>query len=139
MDLREAAQRSFARTSVFLAYAFGSRVWGAPRNNSDLDVGYYLFPQAQTDCLILQEDLLVAGELSDAIGIEVDLRCLARAPLQLRGHVLESGRRIYCADDVARVNAERDLLGQYHDYKAEFEQWRRLRFASMARRSGGPR
>lgn len=70
----------------------------------------------------LREELLLAAELSDAVGTDVDLRDLADAPLELRGRVLEEGIRVYSGDDVARVALERDLLGRYHDYKDVFRE-----------------
>ena len=60
----------------------------------------------------------------------------ASAPLALRGRVLEEGRRIYCSDEVARVNLECDLLSRYFDYKPELEALRRLRLAAMAAGAG---
>lgn len=136
--LQAGCAAAFADTPVILAYAFGSRVWGTPGPESDLDVGYYCRPGVagdDTTRLPLAEELRLAGRLSDVMGCEVDLRCLGDAPLALRGRVLEEGHRVYVGDDVARVNLERDLLGRYHDYKAEIEAMRRLRFAALAARA----
>lgn len=130
--LADAAVTVFADASVLVAYAFGSRVWGTPRTDSDLDVGYYVLPLTDSRGLPLAVELRYAGALADAIGHEVDLRYLGDAPLSLRGRVLEEGRRIYCSDDVARVNLERDLLGRYLDYKPKLEALRQLRFAALA-------
>lgn len=127
-----AAAAAFAGTPVFLAYAFGSRVWGSARPSSDLDIGYYVRVGPGTVGVTTREEMLLAGALSESLGCEVDLRNLAYAPLALRGRVLEEGRRIYCTDEVARVNLERDLLGCYHDAKPELEAMRRLRFAALA-------
>jgi predicted nucleotidyltransferase len=125
--LLEAARRVFAGTEVVLAYAYGSRVWGKPRPDSDLDVGYYLRGYPHGGTLPIGEEMVVAGRLSDAIGLEADLRNLGGAPLELRGRALEEGMRIYCSDDVCRVNIERDLLGRYHDYKESFRRMREIR------------
>lgn len=134
-DLIDVAARAFAETPIFLAYAYGSRVWGTSRPGSDVDVGYYLASPNAMERLPLADELRLAGRLSDAMRLEVDLRCLAPAPLSLRGRVLEEGVRIFCSDEVARVNLERDLLGMYHDYKPRLEQMRRLRFESLAARA----
>ncbi len=63
----------------------------------------------------------------------MDLRDLGEAPLELRGRVLEEGIRIYCSDEVARVNLERDLLGCYHDCKPAFERMHEQRLKAFAR------
>lgn len=134
--LRAGCETAFADTPVFVAYVYGSRAWGRPRSESDLDIGYYCLPGSAATRLPLPEELRLAGLLSDAVGYEVDLRCLGDAPLDMRGRVLEEGHRVYASDEVARVNLERDLLGRYHDYKPKLAEWLRLRFASLAARAG---
>lgn len=133
--LAEAAAAAFAATPIVVAYAYGSRVWGAPHANSDLDVGYFLTPDGP-DRLPLADELRLAEELSRATGIEVDLRALAAAPLGLRGRALVEGLRVFSGDAVARVTLERELLGRYLDYRPKLEALRALRFASQAARKG---
>lgn len=41
--LRRATERHFPEHGVLVAYAHGSRIFGTPRPDSDLDVGYYLY------------------------------------------------------------------------------------------------
>jgi predicted nucleotidyltransferase len=132
--LRGAAGRLFPGSPVLAAYAYGSRVWGRPRPTSDVDVGYYLAGYRSGQSLSLREELLLASALSDEVGLEVDLRNLAGAPLDVRGRVLEEGVRIYSGDDVARVGLERDLLGRYHDYKDAFRRMHELRLRALAAR-----
>ena len=117
--LADVAKGVFAGTDVFLAYAFGSRIVGRPRCNSDLDVGYYVSGRPGSSALSVRQEMTLACRLSAQLGVDVDLHDLGQASLEFRGRVLEDGVRIYCADPVARVNLERDLLGRYHDYKAE--------------------
>lgn len=126
-----AATDVFGGTPVFLAYAHGSRVGGHARPDRDLDVGYYVKRGAPRPAVATELDM--AGRLTAAVGLEVDLRCLNDAPLEARGRVLERGVRVYCSDEVARVNLERDLLTRYHDYKPTLESLRRLRLAAAAR------
>ena len=115
--LREAARRVFDGTAVFLAYAHGSRIHGRPRPHSDLDVAYYAggYPHAQA--LPLKEELSLSVALSDAVGMEVDLRPFAAAPLAMRGRLLEQGVRLYCCDEVSRVNLEGDLMTEWLEWK----------------------
>jgi len=132
--LKAAAGRAFPGRDVLAAYAFGSRVSGNPLPDSDLDVGYYLTGYRSGASLSLGDEALLASELSEALGVEVDLRNLADAPLELRGRVLEEGVRIYSGDDVERVGLERDLLGRYHDYKETFQRMHELRLERIRER-----
>ena len=134
--LAQAAGDIFNDTPVFVAYAYGSRVQGHPRSDSDLDVGYYIHTETVSAPPAIQEEMQMADRLSRILGIEIDLRNLGTAPLELRGRVLEQGRRIYCSDHVARVNLERNLLGMYHDYKAEFELFHTRRLCAVAALKG---
>ena len=133
--LETAAKAVFQGSPVFAAYAYGSRVSGRPRPNSDLDVGYYLTGYRERGVLSLREELRLASALADAIGLDVDLRNLAEAPLELRGRVLEEGVRIYSADDAARVALERYLLSRYHDYKETFRRMHELRLRRLGERT----
>ena len=126
--------RLFHGGPVLAAYAYGSRVSGRPRPTSDLDVGYYLDGYRTGQILSLREELRLASALSDAVGIEIDLRNLAAAPLEARGRVLEEGARIYSADDARRVELERGLLGRYHDYKEVFQRMHEVRLRALAAR-----
>lgn len=132
--LRHAVTQPFRIHGVLAAYAYGSRVSGHARPESDLDLGYYLEGYREGRGLPLEVELTLASDLSDALGVEVDLRNLADAPLESRGRVLEEGVRIFSGDDVARVGLERDLLGRYHDYKEEFLRMRELRLKRTAER-----
>jgi predicted nucleotidyltransferase len=132
--LRGAAARVFDSTDILVAYAHGSYVTGRPRQDSDLDVGFYLRKHRAGRGLPLGEELRLASELSDAVGVTVDLRNLGDAPLDVKGRVLEEGVRIYSSDDVARVALERDLLGRYHDYKFELSAMHEMRLRTMADR-----
>jgi predicted nucleotidyltransferase len=132
--LRLAASSVFERSPVLVAYGYGSRVAGRPRPGSDLDVGYYLSGYRDGEVLSLREELRLASALADAAGVEVDLRNLAEAPLELRGRVLEEGVRIYSADEPGRVALERYLLARYHDYKDVFRQMHELRLRALAAR-----
>jgi predicted nucleotidyltransferase len=132
--LRAAAERLFRTGPVLAAYAYGSRISGCPRPTSDLDIGYYLQGYRLGQVLPLREELRLASALSDDVGLEVDLRNLADAPLEVRGRVLEEGVRIYSGDDVARVELERDLLARYHDYKEVFQRMHETRLRALAAR-----
>lgn len=123
---------AFSGRGFLVAYAFGSRVSGRPRRDSDLDVGYYLLGYREGEKLPLREELLLAADLSEAVGVEVDLRDLADAPLELRGRALEEGVRIYSGDEAARVALEVSVLSRYHDAKEGLQRTHDLRLAKTA-------
>jgi predicted nucleotidyltransferase len=133
--LRDAAERLFRTRPVLAAYAFGSRVTGTPRPDSDLDVGYYVDRSRRLDVLPIAEEMQLATALSDAVGLNIDLRNLGGAPLELKGRVLEEGVRIYSGEPAARVGLERALLAQYHDYKDIFQQMHMVRLRATAGRN----
>jgi hypothetical protein len=109
-------------------------VSGRPSPESDLDIGYYLDGFREGVLLSIREEMLLAADLSAAIGLQVDLRNLAGAPLELRGRILEEGIRIYSGHDAKRVDLECDILARYHDYKDVFRQMHEIRLRQMATR-----
>ena len=129
----EVAEAVFASTDVFLAYAYGSRVSGDARPDSDLDIGYYRDDFRRRGPMPIKEELTLAGELSDRLGVEVDLRSLGEAPLEWRGRVLQNGVRIFSSDEVQRVNVERDLLTEYLDWKETFDRMHEIRVRGFAK------
>jgi predicted nucleotidyltransferase len=141
-DLIERARRAvaarFVGHGILVAYAYGSRVAGRPRPDSDLDIGYYL-AGARREALPIAVEMLLAADLSRDLGCEVDLRYLGDAPLELRGRVLEEGVRLYSGDDVERVGLERDTLARYHDYKDVFLRMHETRLRLIAERGFGER
>jgi predicted nucleotidyltransferase len=124
---RSAAAELLPAFEMLAAYAYGSRVTGDHRPDSDLDVGYYVRGYRDGDCLSVRDEMILADRLSVLIGVDVDLRDMGRAPLEVRGALAEDGVRIFEGDFLARVELEADTLSRYHDYKAEFDELRRLR------------
>ncbi len=60
--------------------------------------------------------------MTDRLGVDVDLRDLSGAPLEVRGRIVEDGVRLYSGDFHERVELEADIYSRYHDYKSEFEE-----------------
>jgi predicted nucleotidyltransferase len=131
--LRQASGRAMPELGILAAYVHGSRVAGRPRTDSDLDVGYFVEGFAGGRRLPVEVELALSLALSDAVGVDVDLRNLDDAPLELRGRVIEGGIRIHSGDDVRRVALERETLGRYHDYKDVFRQMHEIRLRRIAR------
>lgn len=132
--LCSAASEVFSETPIYLAYGYGSRVRGTPHPGSDLDVGYYAEAGCGSAIEELDRALVLEAGLCSRTGMNVDLRDLRRAPLELRGRVMVEGKRIYCRDRVKQVNLERDTLARYLDYKTTFERMHAERIRRMASR-----
>ena len=64
---------------------------------------------------------ILAHELALPLPGPVIGMALLFATLALRGRVVESGRRVYCRDELTRVAFESETLSRYHDYKPELE------------------
>ena len=134
---RTVAEELLSAFDVLAAYAYGSRVSGTPRADSDLDVGYFLRGYRDGARLSLRDELALADRMTDRLGVDVDLRDLAGAPLEVRGRILEEGVRIYSGDFQERVELEADTYSRFHDYKAEFEELARIRLQRIAARGLG--
>ncbi len=107
-----AVDRVLATAGVQFAYLFGSRATGRQRPTSDADIA--IMPGRPLD-------LLAEAGLADQLARElrvptVDLVDLRRAPLRLRGRVLEEGRLLYSADEPGRVAFEVRTRSEYFDF-----------------------
>ena len=131
-QIRSAARRVFEGTPVFLAYVYGSRIAGSPSPDSDLDIGYYAGDPPGRGAVSLRGEMELLDRLSRELGLEVDLRDLGPAPLELRGRILETGMHVYSSDEVRRVDLERDILGRYHDVKEMLRRLHEERLRSIA-------
>jgi len=84
-----AAIRS-AFPQILAVYAFGSRVGGMARTDSDLDLAVLVAGYA--DPLRLWE---LAGKLEDAVGCPVDLLDMRAASTVMQFQILQTGRRLW--------------------------------------------
>ncbi|MGH3829625.1 MAG: type VII toxin-antitoxin system MntA family adenylyltransferase antitoxin [Pseudonocardiaceae bacterium] len=104
--------RVLATAGVRFAYLFGSRATGRYRPTSDADIA--VMPNHPLDLLT---EAGLADQLADALQVPaVDLVDLRRAPLGLRGRVLEEGRLLYSADEPGRVAFEVRTRSEYFDF-----------------------
>ena len=107
-----AVDRVFATAGIRFAYLFGSRATGRHRPDSDADIA--IMPDAPLDLLA---DAAVADQLAQALQVPaVDLVDLRRAPLRLRGRVLEEGQLLYSSGEPGRVAFEVRTRSEYFDF-----------------------
>jgi uncharacterized protein len=109
---RSAVDRVLAAADVQFAYLFGSRATGQHRPTSDADIA--IMPGQPLDLLA---EVGLADQLAQALQVPaVDLVDLRRAPLWLRGRVLDEGRLLYSADEPGRVAFEVRARSEYFDF-----------------------
>ncbi|MGH3777693.1 MAG: type VII toxin-antitoxin system MntA family adenylyltransferase antitoxin [Pseudonocardiaceae bacterium] len=107
-----AVDQVLAAAGVQFAYLFGSRATGRHRSTSDADIA--IMPGRPLDLLA---EAGLADRLAHALQVPaVDLVDLRRAPLRLRGRVLEEGRLLYSADEPGRVAFEVRARSEYFDF-----------------------
>jgi len=114
--------RSLLGPDVLAVYVYGSAATGTLRPDSDVDLA--VLPSHPIDPMLRFE---VAQELAADLHRDVDLVDLRAAPTFLRGQVVGTGRRLFCADeeevglfeahalsDYARLHEEmREVLEQF--------------------------
>lgn len=107
-----AVDRVLAAAGVRFAYLFGSRATGRHRPASDADIA--IMPGQPLDLLA---EAGLADRLANALRVPaVDLVDLRRAPLRMRGRVLEDGRLLYSTDEPGRVDFEVRTRSEYFDF-----------------------
>ena len=107
-----AVDRVLAEAGVQFAYLFGSRATGRHRPDSDADI--VIMPGQPLDLLA---EASLADRLAQALQVPaVDLLDLRRAPLVVRGRVLQEGRLLYSADEPGRVAFEVRTHSEYFDF-----------------------
>jgi uncharacterized protein len=108
----ERAREVLAEAGVIVAYLFGSRATGEPREGSDADVA--LIAGRELDLL---EQQRLADRIARALGVpEVDLVLVDRASLELRGAVVQEGLLLFSADEPRRVAFEVRTRSEYLDF-----------------------
>ncbi len=111
------------------AYLFGSRASGTAQADSDADVA--IMPSGE---LGLLERARLESRIAHALGVvDVDLVLLDRATLELRGHVVQTGRLIYSADEPARVAFEVRTRSEYLDFLPALQTLERAYLSRVAR------
>ncbi len=109
----------FERTDgLVAAYLFGS--YGTPRQTplSDVDLAL-VFRGGQVPPF--DEEMALRSEILDALGEEdVSIVFLDRAPSPFQHEVLSTGRRIYCADEIALADFVEGVLRVYLDFAIDY-------------------
>lgn len=98
---------------VLVAYLFGSRAKGNQTTKSDIDIAVLL---SEPPKKMLEYYLHLVNEVSKALGNEVDLIILNKAPPLLKHQTIKHGKLVYCRDEKARIEFEAKAQDEYLDF-----------------------
>ena len=122
----EALRRFFAEHGGGFAavYLYGSVARGTAQAQSEVDVAVLHLDDPPRTLAGL--GLGLEGELEQALGLEVQVVVLNRAPVQLVHNVLREGQLIAERDRAARVHFEVQARREYLDLLPVLRRYRRL-------------
>jgi predicted nucleotidyltransferase len=128
--LREVLPAVLARYPVDAAYVYGSVARGTVMPFSDVDIALLLttsLPPYER----LKLELTIQGDVEAAFGLSpVDVRAINKAPLLVRGRIVQEGILLYERDRARRVAFEVATRKRYFDFAPTA---RRLRDAFLKR------
>ncbi len=96
------------KVEPYLIILFGSLAKGYARANSDIDIAYLSDMELDE-----YEIFMIAQELANRIGSDVDLVDLKKASTVFRAQVVGSGKVIYCNDEQRKSNFQIHALKDY--------------------------
>ncbi len=103
---------------IEFAYCFGSFIRGDTFTFNDIDIALHLSTN-MSSYQQLKFASRVGRELEKMFRyeFEFDVKVLNRAPLNFQYRVIDTGKVIFCRDEVKRIRYEAHLLSRYLDYK----------------------
>lgn len=96
------------KVKPYVVYLFGSAAKGNMREDSDIDLGFI-----SDEKLDAYEVFMIAQELADLLGREVDLVDLNQASTVFQLQVISKGKVIHSADETRRKLFELLVLKKY--------------------------
>ena len=118
--------------NVVAAYLFGSWARGESRDDSDVDIGFFLPRKDPAIGKYTPPDVVLEQRLSRNTSLPLEVHLLNQAPLAITGRVMEEGVLVYCGDEAARVRLEVAIRGQYLGFKPAIEELHRVRLKAFA-------
>jgi predicted nucleotidyltransferase len=115
-------------------YLFGSVAEDRAHRESDIDIAVLLdrawYPTAKSR---FEARLRLIGDLSSALGRQVDVIALNDAPPQFARRILTTGRPMFVADANADRAFLRIVLSRAADLEPFLRRMRRIKLAALAR------
>ena len=122
-----------AEPTVRLAWLFGSRVRGAARRDSDVDVAVFVGDAHAAGPGAVKDTMFrVIGALGRFVRSDlIDLVLLDRAPPLLKHRVIRDGVLLYGRSDAERARFVRRTLREYLDLEPRLREQNRLRLRRL--------
>jgi uncharacterized protein len=117
-----------APSEVVAVYLYGSRARDEARSDSDVDLAF--FRTTASPLTLRAQPYALASVIERALGLEVDLVELNRAPPDLVHEVLRDGEVVLDRDPAQRVRMEVRARGEYLDMLPVLRRYRRARTGS---------
>jgi len=111
-ELKEIFAREYKNNNIMLAYHFGSQLKGKTGPLSDYDFAVLLSKKPSFEFKYELKNKLV-NVLDDE---KVDLIILNYAPIELKYHVVATGKIIFQKNSIIKTEFEADTLSRYFDY-----------------------
>lgn len=96
------------KVEPFLIILFGSAASGKLRGESDIDLAFLSAHQLEA-----YDIFMIARELSDSLGRDVDLVDLDKASTVLKAQIVGNGKVIFNGDDLRRMVFAMEALKEY--------------------------
>ena len=110
------------KEEILFAYVYGSFLQGPFR---DIDIAVFLAGGSPELSDPLRYEMALEQELEEVVGVPVDVRVLAAAPLSFAFTVLKTGEILVSRDERARCEFVCRILAEYHDFSYHRERYRR--------------
>ncbi|KNZ70623.1 Nucleotidyltransferase domain protein [Thermincola ferriacetica] len=121
-----------AEPAVELAYIYGSFATGLANKDSDVDVGVLVKPEYE-NTVDFSFECSLALKLEQAIGRDIDLRVINKAPVFAQYQVIYPNELLFAANDQTRVNFETYVISRYLDMKYYWDLYDKYRSLRLKR------
>ncbi len=117
---------------IELAYLYGSYASGLAREDSDVDIGI-LVNLVTAESVDWKYEVDLAMKIENALGKEVDLRTINKAPLYFLDQVVNEGKILFATSDEAMTEFESRIIMKYLDIKPVYDLYEEYRNKRLGR------
>jgi predicted nucleotidyltransferase len=106
------------KISPYLLIIFGSTAKGTIHDKSDIDIAF-LSDHIKID---KYEQFMIAQDLAAKVNWDIDLVDLSKASTVFQAQIVNTGKIIFCSDELKRANYEMKVLKKYAKLNEERSQ-----------------